>query len=133
MVRNDNQEKECHYYPFVVFEGLSGSGKTTIARSLVATIGGIYLSSTPEFVAYVRKVFGDDRNLQERYLYYLLGNIHCSEVARQMRIVRPVICDRYLHSTIAIHTLLGVSAGLDVASLGLLQSDASYFLMTSDE
>ncbi len=124
---------ECTKQPFVVFEGVSGSGKTTIAKLLASVVGGIYISPSPEYVAYIRGVLGRDRNLDERFAYYLLGNIHCSEVARQIRIFRPVICDRFVHSTVAIHAMLGVSTELDVASLGLLQPDVSFFLLTSDE
>jgi len=119
--------------PFIIFEGLSGSGKTTIAKLLATTVSGIYISASPKFITYIREVLGRDRNLDKRFSYYLLGNAHCSEVARKIRIFRPVICDRYIHSTIAMHTLLGVSTRFEIASSGLLQPDISFFLLASDE
>ena len=88
---------------FILFEGVDGSGKTTLAKKLADRIGGIYYDSPPECIRDLRKsiITSDEIRLQ----YYLLGNIIASEEVKRVLQTDHVVCDRYIYSTIADHSI----------------------------
>jgi len=120
---------------FIVFEGLDGSGKTTLAKMLAADSNALYIASPPPILktGNIRKIMDEDVSLETRFLYYLLGNSYISNEIKEARKSKIVICDRYLHSTLAIHKLLGVKINLDINSLGLEKPDINFFIFVSNE
>jgi len=120
---------------FIVFEGLDGSGKTTLAKMLAADLNGLYIASPPPFLETdgIRSIMDEKVSLETRFLYYLLANSCVSDEIKKARKSKIVICDRYLHSTLSIHKLLGVNINIDVDSLGLEKPDISFFISVSDE
>lgn len=133
---NTHKKRKPHNqgnYPFVVVEGVTGAGKTTLSRALETYLSGMYIASTPECLASIRHILGKDRTVNERFGYYLLGNFFCSRYAQYIVSLRPVICDRYVHSTIATHTLQGSKTTIKLPDCNFLQPDLSIFLLISDE
>jgi len=120
--------------PFIVFEGLNGCGKTTLAKRLAKNINGTYIASPHASIRCLRDTVDDEVSISARFLYYMLGNVLISDEVKVVRKSHTVICDRYVHSTIARHKLLGLNVDIDhFAALGIEVPCISFFIFTSDE
>ncbi len=120
-------------HPFVVLEGTSGVGKSTVARLLADTLEA-------ELVKTPMVPFDDVRGtvdeacltVQGRYLFYLATVAEASERIRGILERKPVVCDRYLLSTECYHRALGLNVELDYQQLGLVTPDATVLLTCSE-
>ncbi|MFE1749585.1 dTMP kinase [Streptomyces anandii] len=90
-------------HPFVVLEGVSGVGKSTLRKLLVQRLGatGIHTLHRPHgnWSSHVNTML---RPLPQ-FAFYLSGALHASDAVRQARAVGPVVADRYVSSVIACH------------------------------
>lgn len=118
---------------FIVFEGLNGAGKTTIAKALATHLCAFYIATPHNLLMKLRKVIDKQINIPTRFFFYMLGNLLVSDEIRVARKSQIVVCDRYVHSTIARHTLLGFNVDFNINSLKLEIPDISFFIFTSDE
>jgi dTMP kinase len=88
-------------YKFIVFEGVDGSGKTTLSKKFAEEIGAYWTyPSTP--LHGVRHLFRN-ASLRARFMYYMLGNQMASEHADELLKKQHVVYDRYFYSTFAYH------------------------------
>ncbi|KDR18976.1 UMP-CMP kinase 2, mitochondrial-like [Zootermopsis nevadensis] len=94
------KSKAERLHPFIVLEGLDGSGKTTMARKLTNKLSGQTMLTPPTCLHLLRSYF-DDQPVGLRRAYYGLGNyIAAREVERLVQSC-PVVMDRFWHSTAA--------------------------------
>ncbi len=118
---------------FIVLEGLNGSGKSTLSKLLADHIGGISISTPPDSLLTLRSTIDENASLLCRYHYYMLGNALVSDQIRELRKTRFVVCDRFVHSTIARHSILGLNIDKNTAIAGIEIPNANIFVTVSDE
>ena len=89
---------------FIVIEGIDGSGKTTLARRLVAG-RDVWLTAEPtkgRLGTMLRSgELGDIPPAAEALLFAADRSIHTAEIEAELEKGRWVICDRYAGSTVA--------------------------------
>lgn len=118
---------------FIVLEGLNGSGKSTLAKLLADRINGVSMSTPPDSLLAVRPAMDENASILSRYYYYMLGNTLVSNEVRELRKTQFVVCDRFVHSTIARHSLLGLHIDQGIATTDIEVPDVSFFITMSDE
>ncbi|PSN33164.1 hypothetical protein C0J52_18824 [Blattella germanica] len=89
-----------HLHPFIVFEGLDGSGKTTTIKKLMKKISARQMSTPPECLMVLRTWF-DVQPAQLRRAYYSLGNYIVGQSVEKTLQAGPVLMDRFWNSTAA--------------------------------
>lgn len=95
-------------HPFIVLEGLSAVGKTTVGQLLSHRLGARFYVTPPEPYRAVRAVIDSASDLRARYLFYVSGLFHASREIRRVRRSRPVVCDRYVLTTECFHRAAGL-------------------------
>lgn len=122
----------------IVFEGIDGVGKTTIALELKKTLKnkGIpvifyedYETKHPGFSPL--KLLVKTIPITGSHLFYLASSIYKSQVIKKLLKTHWVICDRYFYSTNAYHKTKG--SNLKIQKLNDLQNPDYAFLLTLDE
>lgn len=113
---------------FIVFEGLNGAGKSSLAKDLAKALRAKYITSPHKNIANLREIM-DDASLSAHYFYYMLGNIMISDELIKNNSKEIVICDRYVDSTIARHKVLGLEISTaDISQLDLKKPDIKFFI-----
>lgn len=116
---------------FITIEGLSGSGKTTIALLLAKKINGYYIKPP----GYPFDIIRDevDRTVDDisRTLFYLAGITHTSSIIKKEISKRSVVADKYIYTTLAFprsnNILVEIPPYMDI-----LMPDFSFYLETED-
>ncbi|WP_234392052.1 dTMP kinase [Streptomyces sp. WM6378] len=124
---------------FGVLEGVSGVGKSTLARVLAKRLGATALHT----LTLPHQGWAEEARLRLRALpqfgFYLSGLLHTSDRARQELTAGPVIADRYRSSVIACHAAAHGVAAEDVTRLldpfddYLAAPDRTFYLRCSEE
>ncbi|XP_067005264.2 UMP-CMP kinase 2, mitochondrial isoform X2 [Anabrus simplex] len=94
--------------PFIVVEGLDGSGKTTVTRIVAEKMRANCLSTPPNSLLHLRKKF-DQFGPCKRRAFYALGNYAAALEVEDTCKRKPVVMDRFWHSTAAY----GIAEELD--------------------
>ncbi len=89
-------------YPIICFEGVDGSGKTTLSKLLTKKLKGRYIKSPPDSIAKTRKLIGD-ANDDITFHHYVFGNSAAGILARDTSKYKSVCLDRYHYSTRVYH------------------------------
>lgn len=118
---------------FVVLEGLSGCGKSTVSRGLEEE-GWIRVSPPDDRFSVVRKWLDDDEDqLSARFLLFAAGVAASAVTVRSaLAAGRSVVADSWIHRTLATHHVLGCKIGF--ADFDWLPTpDHVFFLDCSEE
>lgn len=111
---------------FIVLEGLSGCGKTTIGEILAKKLGAVFYKTPASLFCPIRSVVDEKADLIARFLFYLAGVAQSSVEINQIRKKQHVVCDRYLDTTMCYHKAMGVPVDL------LLKSPESIFAIPTN-
>jgi thymidylate kinase len=90
---------------FIVFEGIDGSGKTSLAKEFAKRIHGFYYHSPSSFISPLRYL-ADVSPLRIKYHYYRLSHRIAALEIRHLLRKTDVVCDRYMYTTVAYHDVL---------------------------
>ncbi|WP_307826505.1 dTMP kinase [Streptomyces pactum] len=125
--------------PFVVLEGVSGIGKSTLAGVLAGRLRATSIHTlTRPHTDWSAAVNARLRALPQ-FAFYLSGLLHTSDSVRQCRTIGPVIADRYVSSVLACHSAVHRVPVDDVAALlvpyrGYLDTpDLTFYLRCSEQ
>ncbi|RII13351.1 thymidylate kinase [Streptomyces sp. YIM 130001] len=123
--------------PFVVLEGVSGIGKSTLAALLAQRLK----SSSIHTLADPHQAWSSTANQElgalPQMAFYLSGLLHASDLIRQRLASGPVIADRYTSSVTACHAAAHGIDPTDVARLidpfrpYLAPPDRTFYLLGS--
>lgn len=120
-------------YPFMAIEGVDGVGKTTCAQILAKRVSGYYYKTPSRIFEKMRKEIDTLGNLRLRFIFYLASVFHATYEIRKLLSEQPVICDRYVWSTIAYHRALGVDLSyIKFERLPILLTDFSIYLWADE-
>lgn len=93
---------------FIVFEGIDGTGKTSVAKHVCSEIGkrSVYTSEPydPMFLRRVEKIIHrkDTESITAKALFFTADRaVHTGRIMEWLDDGRHVICDRYYMSTVA--------------------------------
>ena len=121
-------------HPFVVLESRDGCGKTSISQKLSEILGANLVKTPAEPEAQFRKFYDSCENFEARYLYYVSTLVLASEEISKLLQFGPVVCDRYIKSTVIYHQLLGVdTAVVDIEKLDLVTPTLTVCLTCNEE
>jgi len=95
-------------HPFIVIEGLMASGKTTLAKSLAKRLGGKYCKTPLEPFQSARTLVDRYAPNVARFYFYVSAVYHANLSIRRWLLEGPVVCDKYIHSTLAFHRAMSV-------------------------
>ena len=125
-------------FPFIVFEGLDGAGKTTLARMLAKHQSLSYYTSIPSNLMPLRPLVDVTSSpIATFHFYSLCNSLRSQEYALRLE-SSGIIADRYIFSTLAYHSLLmqqDLSHYLDILQRErrFLMPDAIVYVTASEE
>lgn len=125
--------------PFIVLEGVSGIGKSTLATRLTHKLQATGLHTLPR----PHNDWSKDINTRlaplPQLCFYLSGLLHASDRVRSSLKVSPVIADRYASSVLACHAAvhnIGIEQVRELAAPFLpylIQPTHTFYLHCSEE
>lgn len=128
-----------HKNKLIVFEGIDGVGKTTVATAIKKLlrkrgIPAILYESYEKKYPYFNKLksFIKTTPINASYLFYLSSSIYKSYIIKKLLKKTWIICDRYFYSTIARHMAEGSTVKIDMDSLQILKPDHAFLLTTQE-
>mgnify|MGYP000924437420 CR=1 FL=1 len=89
---------------FIVLEGVDGSGKTTVGKALAQKMDACFCQ-TPMGLWRKKRAIVENKNSFFRFLFYVVATIHSSIIISRILKNDSVVCDRYIHSTLAHHVV----------------------------
>ncbi|MBX7123276.1 MAG: hypothetical protein K1X42_14195 [Opitutaceae bacterium] len=116
---------------FITVEGLSGSGKTTVATQLATQLRGRYYKTPPELFTPIREAIDRNANAFSRHLYYYAGVAQASAEIEPLLQYCPVVCDKYLATMLAYSRAQGISVEMPSVDL-VVRPDFAFLLDAND-
>lgn len=90
-------------FPLIAVEGIDGVGKTTFVQALAARLGAVVYKSPGGPFAIARELLDKELDALTRYHFFRSAVQYDSEQLARLIRVGPVVCDRYIDSTIVCH------------------------------
>lgn len=124
---------------FIVLEGVSGIGKSTLAKVLTSRLGATSLHTLPRPHNDWSKTANAQLRSLPQFAFYLSGALHASDQIRACRTIGPVVADRYISSVIACHAAVhkvpveDVTRLLDPFRHYLMAPDRTFYLRCSED
>lgn len=120
---------------FLVVEGLSGCGKTTIGEELAARTKSVFYKTPPTEMGAMRQWVDQTASLTVRYLFYLISVLQSSMEIEKILQKHSVVCDRYLLTTECYHKVIGVNTfgGYDRMKHLILVPDITILVACSEK
>jgi thymidylate kinase len=94
---------------FITVEGLSGSGKTTVAKRLAEELGACYYKTPPDMFAPIRSRVEQSATGLARHLYYYAGIAQASAEIGTILCESAVVCDKYVATMLAYSRAGGIA------------------------
>lgn len=122
---------------FVVLEGISGSGKSTIAALLAERLDCRPFHTVPAPVSDLQPYINANARTLPQLAFYLAGALHAADLARQALEHGHAVADRYVNSVIAnhaaVHSLDNDTVAATIAPFAgyLAQPDLTVYLHTN--
>jgi len=88
-----------HY--FIVVEGISGTGKTSVATEVAKLLEGLYIKTPIDPINIIRDKVDSEMSTTAKFLYYLSGIHHLSEQLIDSLKRTSIVCDKYIYSVLA--------------------------------
>lgn len=119
----------------LVVEGVDCVGKTTLAKSIASALDFHYLYTPQPPLAIIRKEVEILRDPNTRFFYYLASVVAVQSKLREyVARGKNVVIDRYIHSTLVMHYMLGVDVScVNVKKLPILWPNVSVLLTARPE
>lgn len=120
--------------PFVTLDGLSASGKTTVAPLVATLLGGVHLTddTLPTFPR-MRAEVDATGILPARFHWWMMANHIKSETARALtEAYRTVVVESYFPRTVATHRAMGHDCAPEYPS-GALVPDVAILLDVDEQ
>lgn len=114
----------------VVFEGLDGTGKSTLAKLTAAELGAeLVTTPAPPVRRYRDELIATFDGSQEATQLFYLGTVFAATrtIASSLEAGRDVVCDRYFVSTQAYAAFRGSLLDLDHLGALLVPADVTVF------
>lgn len=111
-------------FPFFVFEGVDGSGKTSLAKLLANRRNLCYYSSIPDGLLSIQEQITNTHSPIATFHFYSLCNLMRSNEYISTLNHSGIVADRYVFSTFVYHSLL-LKQDLS-AHFRMLQSDSNF-------
>ncbi|MFZ6799262.1 deoxynucleoside kinase [Undibacterium sp. Di24W] len=128
-------------FPFIVFEGVDGAGKSEISAAVAKRMGARHLESPTGKFKDMRNYIDETLCDKGRFLFYLASNFDLSREIREHREseLSPIICARYFYSTIIGYAsknnidMDSICEKIPVSSIDLEAPDMTIFLDINKE
>ncbi len=119
----------------LVIEGVDCVGKTTLAKSIASKLGFRYLYTPQSPLSVIRREIESLDDPNTRFFYYLASVIAVQRTIRaDLDSGKNVVIDRYIHSTLVIHRVLGVDVScVNTEKLPILWPMVSVLLTATAE
>ncbi|MFB6552171.1 dTMP kinase [Streptomyces sp. NPDC056405] len=120
--------------PFIVLEGISGIGKSTLAGLLAQRLNAGTLHTVPDFYIPWAPVMNANTRALPQFAFYLSGVLHAADITRSHLERGAVVSDRYVSSVLAYHSAVHELDMVQVADLlapfrpYLLAPDRTFYL-----
>lgn len=122
-------------FPFYVIEGIDGSGKSSLGPLVAESIDASFHEYPIAFKPAIN-IIDEKASPEARFMFYMGYNVQTSHDVSLLAQEGPVVCVRYLYSTMVYHLIKGVNEKMvfDIAkSTPLLRPDIVFFLDVSDQ